>query len=202
MSRPYGFKLSEETKHKISESHKKINHNWLKNIKRLLISGETRKKMSEAKKGKIPLCAGWNKGLRGIKTNNKGGIPWNKGKKLGPAWNKGKGKYPNGRDPEKIKVRLEKYQKLGWSALWLRNCRAKRKSVNGCFTKEEWEDLKKQYNFICPSCNKKEPEIRLSIDHIIPLSLGGSNKKDNIQPLCVPCNVSKHTKIIKYEYKT
>jgi uncharacterized protein YbcC (UPF0753/DUF2309 family) len=67
------------------------------------------------------------------------------------------------------------------------------------FTLGEWELLKKQYGYICPSCYIKEPEIKLTIDHIIPLSKGGSNIIENIQPLCRSCNSRKHTKIIKYE---
>ena len=62
----------------------------------------------------------------------------------------------------------------------------------------EWELLKKQYNLICPSCGESEPEIKLTKDHIIPLSKGGSDNIENIQPLCKKCNCKKYTKRIKY----
>ncbi|MDP2159445.1 MAG: HNH endonuclease signature motif containing protein, partial [Flavobacterium sp.] len=76
--------------------------------------------------------------------------------------------------------------------------RAARKSDNGGnFTIGEWELLKKQYGNSCPSCRRKESDISLSIDHIIPISRGGSNSIENIQPLCGSCNSKKHIKIFR-----
>ena len=75
----------------------------------------------------------------------------------------------------------------------------RKKSAFGNHTFEEWELLKKQYNYICPKCGRKEPEIKLGEDHIIPLSKGGSNNIENIQPLCRSCNCKKHTEIIRYK---
>lgn len=77
--------------------------------------------------------------------------------------------------------------------------RNKRIAENGGFHSEgEWENLKAQYNWRCPSCGKQEPEIRLTRDHVRPLLLGGSNNIENIQPLCGSCNRKKHTQTIKY----
>ena len=69
----------------------------------------------------------------------------------------------------------------------------------GSHTLGEWENLKAQYNWICPCCGKSESEIQLTEDHIIPLNKGGSDNIENIQPLCLKCNSHKRTKIIKYE---
>lgn len=85
---------------------------------------------------------------------------------------------------------------------WRKNKRnrvIKRLKEEGSFhTWGEWETLKKQYNWTCPCCGKSEPEINLTEDHIVPLSKGGSDNIENIQPLCLSCNLKKHTKIIKY----
>lgn len=70
--------------------------------------------------------------------------------------------------------------------------------AGGLHSRGEWETLKAQYNFTCPSCKKSEPEIRLTRDHIIPVFRGGSDNIENIQPLCKLCNSRKHLRTIKY----
>lgn len=68
---------------------------------------------------------------------------------------------------------------------------------NGGFhTNGEWEFLKAQYNFSCAHCQVQEPFVRLQRDHIIPVSKGGSNNIENIQPLCKTCNLRKGAKTI------
>jgi 5-methylcytosine-specific restriction endonuclease McrA len=79
--------------------------------------------------------------------------------------------------------------------------RAFKKGCVGTHTFGDWELLKKQYGYKCPCCGKTEPDIKLTEDHVIPLSKGGSNFIENIQPLCLPCNIRKHTACTKFEFK-
>jgi 5-methylcytosine-specific restriction endonuclease McrA len=82
---------------------------------------------------------------------------------------------------------------------WLKNqWHHRRRNALGSHSFAEWETLKAQYDYTCPCCHKREPEIKLSCDHIIPLSKGGSNNIENIQPLCRLCNSIKNNKTIKY----
>ena len=74
----------------------------------------------------------------------------------------------------------------------------RKSSVIGKLQYGIWFKIKKFYNFTCLRCLKNEPEIELTIDHIIPISKGGLHTKSNIQPLCRSCNSIKHTKSIDF----
>ena len=78
------------------------------------------------------------------------------------------------------------------------NRQARKRQAGGTFTQEEWESLCAYYNYTCLCCGKREPEIELTVDHIVPLSQGGSNSLGNLQPLCRSCNSRKRTRTIDY----
>jgi|SRR5579872_3653719 len=80
--------------------------------------------------------------------------------------------------------------------------RARKRQAHGDFTLEEWTSLVERYNHTCLCCGQREPKIKLTADHVIPLSRGGSNDIGNIQPLCKSCNCKKHDKIIDFRPKT
>lgn len=61
----------------------------------------------------------------------------------------------------------------------------------GNHSKQQWEFLKGAYNYQCRICLRKEPEIKLTKDHIISIKNGGNNDIGNIQPLCRSCNSKK-----------
>lgn len=65
---------------------------------------------------------------------------------------------------------------------------ARERGAIGYHTLEEWTILKDSYNNKCAGCGRN---IELTKDHIIPLSEGGSDYIENIQPLCKSCNSRK-----------
>lgn len=176
-----GRKFSEESKRKMSKSH----------IGRK-VSEETKEKIRLSMKGKMPKYIPSTKGLRykiskesSEKRKASGHGKWMKGR-FGDKSNGWKGGVSRGENKKKY-YRMKSRER-----------RAKKMSAEGGHSVGEWETLKAQYNWTCPSCKKLEPEIKLTEDHIIPLSKGGSDNIENVQPLCKSCNCKKHTKTIKY----
>tara|TARA_R100000750_G_C2345475_1_gene96111 strand:- start:855 stop:1184 length:330 start_codon:yes stop_codon:yes gene_type:complete len=90
------------------------------------------------------------------------------------------------------------------------NREIRKRELGGSFTLKEWLDKKKEYYFTCFLCNKIEPEIKLTIDHIIPVSKWKEWIKtqtsvfyrcgdiQNIQPLCGICNRKKYNKVLSF----
>lgn len=70
------------------------------------------------------------------------------------------------------------------------------KNIDGNFNFSEWENLCKYFENKCLYCGKFG--IKLTVDHVIPISKGGSNFISNIQPLCQRCNSKKGKKILDF----
>lgn len=66
----------------------------------------------------------------------------------------------------------------------------------GDLTHEQWAEIKRSNGFMCVMCGRKEPEIKLTLDHIVPISKGGKHTASNVQPLCKSCNSSKGSRLI------
>jgi hypothetical protein len=90
------------------------------------------------------------------------------------------------------------------------NYRARLVKAGGSFTFREFRKLCKKYSYSCLCCGKTERQLLklkrvLVPDHVKPISRGGRNSIENVQPLCHPilggrggCNAHKHAKEIDY----
>ena len=76
--------------------------------------------------------------------------------------------------------------------------RTKFKEIFNTLTSQEWLDILKEYDYKCAYCGCEFNEDILSTrDHIIPISKGGHNIKENIVPACQSCNSKKHDKLLE-----
>ena len=56
--------------------------------------------------------------------------------------------------------------------------------------KQRWLILKRD-GFKCKVCGATQEQSPLTVDHIIPVSKGGTNDENNLRTLCSECNLGK-----------
>lgn len=89
-------------------------------------------------------------------------------------------------------------QQPGYGSKYSAARRAREVAAVGEFSQDEWRALKARCHYTCLCCGRREPEIVLTADHVVPLSCGGANDIMNIQPLCKSCNSRKGARTIDY----
>jgi len=96
--------------------------------------------------------------------------------------------------PDKRKLVVAQYEALHPEVKQARKARYRSRllKAEGSFTREEWETRKIQFSNRCVYCDRESK--RLTPDHYIPLSKGGTNFIDNIVPACQDCNRRKWSK--------
>jgi 5-methylcytosine-specific restriction endonuclease McrA len=152
---------------------KKFSKEWRENI------SKANRKYSISRKGRSRLS---EIGKLGAKKRWEGHIKTASIKKS--YYQSYKEKYPNGAT-ERKRFTNQRYK-------------IRKKNALGSHTFREWLMLKEYYGNMCLCCKRTEPEIKLTEDHIIPLDKGGSDYIENIQPLCLSCNVRKRIKTIDF----
>lgn len=72
----------------------------------------------------------------------------------------------------------------------------RRQRLGETATEHEILTLFTQFGFHCLACGDRP--AKLTVDHIVPVSRGGASTLDNLQPLCLNCNVAKGTNAVDY----
>lgn len=81
-------------------------------------------------------------------------------------------------------------------AVCVANARAKKLGVESTLTVEEWKEIVHTSKNICHLCGREisfkigSPD-RISLDHVLPMSRGGTNTKENVLPAHRACNRSR-----------
>lgn len=72
--------------------------------------------------------------------------------------------------------------------------RALEKGCGGRHSAADLSNILKAQGHKCGYCRADLRKTKKHLDHIVPLALGGSNDRTNLQYLCAPCNLSKGAK--------
>jgi 5-methylcytosine-specific restriction endonuclease McrA len=100
--------------------------------------------------------------------------------------------------PEKVRAENRSYREnnpFAVAVIVARN-RAKQLGVESTLTREEWESVVKERGSICHVCGSPtsyeigSPDT-LSLDHLLPMSRGGNNSKENVAPAHRRCNQNR-----------
>lgn len=200
-----GRKRSRESAKKQSESLKaKYRNGYVSPSLGKKKSEKTKQLLSEAQKGRhnSPRTE-FKKG----RISEKGML----GKKHTEEWKKNASERRKNEKHYNWKGGISKEKDYGKIQKALRRKRVR--EMGGKFTVREWENKKKMYGYRCVFCGVEEKEllnnskIGLTVDHIIPITKWKEYIKENpleykcndiqnIQPLCMRCNVRKRNKII------
>ena len=139
------------------------------------------------------------------------GEKWKEWHKQNPGRKKEQDRQWGKNNPDKIKANNRRYRqnnsdrerkrKQQWrknnpgkaSAIWHRRRALKRNAKSEPY---DFEAICNHYGNCCIKCGRDD--VKLTVDHIKPLSTGGDDVSSNIQPLCHSCNATKHTKHIDY----
>jgi hypothetical protein len=52
-------------------------------------------------------------------------------------------------------------------------------------------EILRRDNYTCRYCGRSAPEVKLTVDHVQPVALGGSDAPNNLAAACVDCNNGK-----------
>jgi 5-methylcytosine-specific restriction endonuclease McrA len=76
--------------------------------------------------------------------------------------------------------------------------RATKLGLTEHYTARELMELFLRHDAKCMCCGTSDPYKGIVADHIVSLSIGGTNTIDNIQILCTQCNTRKRNYTIDY----
>ena len=83
------------------------------------------------------------------------------------------------------------------------DCQLRRTRIAGGIV-EKFLDIEifERDNYVCGLCDEsidlflRHPDLMsVSLDHILPVSLGGNHTRDNVQPAHLRCNLSKNNRV-------
>lgn len=94
-------------------------------------------------------------------------------------------------NPEHLRAQIAAWQRANRDAVRVSFSRyraAKHGVAENTLTLDEWLVVLETWAARCAYCGSPD---KISIDHVIPLSSGGGNTKENVVPACLPCNLKK-----------
>lgn len=104
-------------------------------------------------------------------------------------------KHAEERRAQKREYRVANLPKV---RIWAANRDARERGATGSYTLSDVLVLFEKQRRKCATCktsiSAKKGKKKFHVDHVQPVSRGGSNNPENLQLLCATCNLKKHKK--------
>lgn len=96
--------------------------------------------------------------------------------------------------PEKVRIKNKRWRESNRECVnaWTRQRRTLRNGAPGCCSEKQAAARIAMYGGLCAYCSATYEQL----DHVIPLSRGGTNWPANLRPACARCNRSKSDKLL------
>ena len=99
------------------------------------------------------------------------------------------------KNPRKVLDRNQRWREANLDKFRASNHRRRVHKLNNISEPYDFKAICIHYDNRCVRCGEEKP---LTVDHILPVSKGGPDIAENIQPLCKSCNSSKGIQHIDY----
>jgi 5-methylcytosine-specific restriction endonuclease McrA len=76
------------------------------------------------------------------------------------------------------------------------NLKKQRKYERDLLTSRLRREIMQRDGYRCVHCGRAKGDVKLTVDHIVPISLGGRTVPENLQTLCRTCNLRKSNKFV------
>lgn len=86
-------------------------------------------------------------------------------------------------------MKKDKYDDLGFAGVDDAVIKREKAKARELRRSRWWQQ--KTASGICYFCGEKFPPKELTMDHLVPLSRGGTSRKSNLVPACKECNTRK-----------
>ena len=85
--------------------------------------------------------------------------------------------------------------KITWFILWTDTKKSSQKNKRRAISGKTRQNVLMRDNYTCQICGATVKDgAKLEIDHLVPVSKGGTNDENNLQVLCQQCNREKHNR--------
>ncbi len=96
--------------------------------------------------------------------------------------------------PEKVRGYYKRWYIENQDALRFLVDQRRRAYKTSNFTFDDWATTLEVFGHCCAYCLRGD--VKLTMDHVIPISKGGEHTADNVVPACKPCNSKKNDRPI------